>query len=82
MENKKIKIEIEKREEARKIIKEIENFGVTENQKFDILFGIASSLENVKALQEITKIIKKFKFNINIDQEESTIEKRNNKIIT
>ena len=67
--------DIKKKEEARKIVKEIENFGIDESQKIDIMFGIAMTLENVEALQEITKIIKKFKFNINKENLESNLNK-------
>ena len=39
------------------------------------MFGIAMTLENVNALQEITKIIKKFKFNINKEDLEDNLNK-------
>ena len=74
--------DIEKKKESRAIIKEIENFGIDEGQKIDIIFGIAMTLENITALQEITKTVKKFKFNINKEELEDNLNNKGKTILT
>lgn len=75
-------IELEKaakrKEESRKIVKEIINFGVKEQQKYDIIFNLALTLESNDALKEITAVIKKYMTTINTEAEEGNI---NNKLI-
>ena len=75
-------IELEKsakrKEEARQIVKEIINFGVKEQQKYDIIFNLALTLESNNALKEITTVIKKYMTTINTEAEEGNI---NNKLI-
>jgi RAB protein geranylgeranyltransferase component A len=75
-------IELEKsakqKEESRKIVKEIINFGVKEQQKYDIIFNLALTLESNNALKEITTVIKKYMSTINTETEEGNI---NNKLI-
>jgi len=74
--------DIEKKKESRLIVKEIENFGIDESQKIDIILGIAMTLENVTALQEIAKIVKKFKFNINKEEFEDNLNNKDKTILT
>ena len=75
-------IELEKaakrKQESRQIVKEIINFGVKEQQKYDIIFNLALTLENNNALKEITSVIKKYMTTINTESEEGNI---NNKLI-
>ena len=75
-------IELEKKakrkEESRQIVKEIINFGIKEDQKYDIMFNLALTLENNESLKEITTILKKYMTVINSEKEESNI---NNKLI-
>lgn len=77
-------IELEKKakrkEESRKIVQEIINYGVTEEQKYDIMFNLSLTLENNTSLKEITTVLKKFINFINTDEEISNV-KNNNKII-
>ena len=80
-------IELENRakrkKESRQIVKEIINFGVTEEQKYDIMFNLAITLENNTALKSITTELKKFISSINNDQEDNKIISVNkSKIIT
>ncbi len=70
-----------RKEESRKIVKEILDFGVTEDQKFDIIFNIVMSLESREAMQEIAKVIKKYITEINKDREEDIIQTKNKKVI-
>ena len=75
-------IELEKaakrKQESRQIVKEIIDFGVKEQQKYDIIFNLALTLENNNALKEITSVIKKYMTTINTETEEGNI---NNKLI-
>ncbi len=57
------------KQEAREIVVEVLNFGVTEQQKLDIIHGISLSLENNKALKEVTDVIKKYREVINKEEE-------------
>ena len=65
--------------ESRQIVKQIEEFGVSEDQKIDIIYFIAMTLNDNKALKEICEIVKKFKKGINNQSEENSIN--NSKII-
>ena len=56
------------KQKAREIVAEVLKFGVSEQQKFDIIHGIALSLENNDALKEITKVLKKYREVINNDE--------------
>lgn len=58
------------KQESREITKQIIDFGVTEEQKIDIMFNIAMNLESNTAMKEITAVLKKFMEKINIDEEE------------
>jgi hypothetical protein len=46
---------------ARKIVSEIENFGVSERQKYMIIYTIALSLEDVECMRELVGLINEFK---------------------
>lgn len=61
-----------RKQEAREISKKIIDFGVTEDQKIDIMFNLAMTLENNTSMREITSLLKKFieKFN-NEDEEDN-----------
>lgn len=75
-------IELEKKakrkEESRQIVREILKFGIKEDQKYDIMFNLALTLENNESLKEITSALKKYMSTINSEKEESNI---NNKLI-
>lgn len=57
------------KQKAREIVIEILNFGVTEQQKLDVIHGICLSLENNSALKEITEVLKKYRETINKEEE-------------
>lgn len=65
-----------RKQEAREISKKIIDFGVTEDQKIDIMFNLAMTLENNTSMREITSLLKKFieKFN-NEEEEDNNKEK-------
>jgi regulator of RNase E activity RraB len=60
-----------KKEEARKIVLEISNFGVNEDQKYEIIHGIVMTLENNDALKELSSVIKKYKKTFNEEETQS-----------
>ena len=55
---------------SREIVNEILSFGVTEQQKLDIIFNISISLENNAAMKEITLLLKKYRETINNDEDD------------
>ena len=76
----KLDRDIKKRMESRNIVKTILDFGVNENQKIDIMYFLALTLEDNEMLKTITSCLKNFKTNINNDQEDTIIN--NSKILT
>jgi uncharacterized protein YeeX (DUF496 family) len=65
------------RKESRDIAKKILDFGVKEEQKIDIIFNLALTLENNIAMKEITQILKKFREDINSVEEKDNNDKSN-----
>ena len=61
------------RQESRNIVKQILDYGVSEQQKLDIIFEIALNLENNDALKSVTAAIKSFREKINNDEEDDNI---------
>ena len=59
-----------RKQETREITKKIIDFGVTEDQKIDIMFNLAMTLESNIAMKEITSTLKKFIEKFNNDEEE------------
>jgi RAB protein geranylgeranyltransferase component A len=57
------------KQKSREIVQEIINFGVTEQQKYDIIHGICLSLENNDALKNIAETLKKYREVINKEEE-------------
>lgn len=70
-----------RKEESRKIVKEILDFGVTESQKIDIAFSIIMTLESREAMKEMGDVIKKYVTKVNKDREEDMIPNKNKKVI-
>mgnify|MGYP003126840460 FL=1 len=66
-----VKLEKQAREKqkAREIVQEIINFGVTEQQKYDIIHGICLNLENNDALKEIVAALKNYREVINKEEQ-------------
>ena len=59
-----------RKQESRDIAKKIIDFGVTEDQKVDIMFNLAMTLENNTSMKEITSVLKKFIEKFNNEEEE------------
>lgn len=70
-----------RRKEARDISKQILDFGVTEDQKIDIMFNIALTLEDNHAMKDLTSILKNFRKKINKEEDDNIIENKG-KILT
>ncbi len=49
------------KEVSRKIVSEILDFGVNEEQKLDIMYFIALTLINNKSLKDITKVLNEYR---------------------
>ena len=57
--------------ESREIVKEIESFGVTEDQKIDIMYYLSLTLQDNKKMKEITNFLKTYKENLSDSNNES-----------
>ena len=56
-------------QESRDIVKTIIDYGVNEGHKLDIIYFLSLELENRSALEDITKILKKYRSGIKPDEE-------------
>ena len=73
---------VSQKEISRSIVKEIESFGITEDQKIDILYFLSLTIQDNTKMKEICDFLKKFKNNINITEIENNINKETkNKLI-
>lgn len=66
--------------ESRQIAKEILDFGVNEDQKIDIMYLIAVSIQDNKNMKEITSFLSTYQTKINEDEKHNKVN--NNKILT
>lgn len=64
-----------RKQESREICKRILDFGVTEDQKIDIMFNLAMTIENNNTMKEITDVLKKYLDNINNEKQEDNNNK-------
>ena len=69
------------KQKSREIVKEILNFGVSEQQKLDIINGIVISLENNQALKDLSEVLKNYREIINKEEDADNNKKDKNKII-
>jgi len=67
------------KQKSREIVQEIINFGVTEQQKYDVMHDICLSLENNEALKNIIAVLKKYRESINKEEETDNNINDNNK---
>jgi len=72
---------LKEKKEARNIVKEILNFGVSETQKYEILFNLCLTLENNLAMKNISKVLKNYIDSINNDTDENSVNTQQNKKI-
>ncbi len=66
--------------ESRQIAKEILNFGVSEDQKIDIMYFIAMSFQDNEKMKKITSFLSSYQTKIN--NEESQNKVKSKKILT
>lgn len=66
---------------ARDIVQEVLRFGVNEQQKLEIIGGIILSLENNEAMKELTATLKKYKEDINKEEETDNNQNKQSKIL-
>ena len=66
------------KQKSREIVSEIINFGVTEQQKLDIIFNLSLTLESNQMMKDINEILKKYRETINKDENtDNNISDRN-----
>ena len=70
--------EAKRKQESRDIVKSIIDFGVTENQKIDIMYFLSLTLNDNATMKNIANFLKNHKSYINNSCDESNIK---NKII-
>jgi hypothetical protein len=76
MSNVILEKEVKLKQQSREISKTILDFGVTDSQKYDIMFLLALTLENHNEVQEVTSFLKKFKKTINNESEDTKIDNK------
>tara|TARA_B100000212_G_C27261484_1_gene484726 strand:+ start:452 stop:709 length:258 start_codon:yes stop_codon:yes gene_type:complete len=70
------------KQKSREIVAEILKFGVSEQQKLDIIHGICLSLENNEILKDIALTLKKYREVINKEEEtDNNVDDNKPKII-
>ncbi len=69
------------KQKSRDIVKEILDFGVSEQQKLDIINGIVISLEDNQALKDLSEVLKNYREIINKEEDTDNNKKDKNKII-
>ena len=80
MEDGKVSLDVlNKKQEARKICKTILEFGVTDDQKIEIMSNLALSLENNEIMKDVVNFLKKFGRNFNEEENNINIDKDSNK---
>ena len=68
------------KQQYRDIVKEIENFGVTEEQKIDIMYFLAMNLNDNKKMKSICNFLENYINKINNEADNKNIQ-QNKKII-
>ena len=67
------------KQQSREIVKTVIDFGVTDQQKLDIIYGLSLNLENNDAMKEITELLKKYREVINKDEDADNNKEDNDK---
>ena len=76
--NKQVRL----KQESRDIVKEVLDFGITEEQKLDIMYFITLTLENNDALKDVTSVLKKYRSTINNEKDDNNFISNKSKILT
>lgn len=69
---------INHKKESREIAKKILDFGVTDQQKIDIMINLALSLEDHEKVREIVNFLKKFSIVFNLEEKDAKIDNEGN----
>ena len=56
------------KQQSREIVQKIIEFGVTEQQKLDVIFNLSLTLENNAAMKDMAEILKKYREVINKEE--------------
>ena len=78
---KKIEKVALQKEESRAIVKKIIEFGVTEEQKIDIMYFLAMNLNDNQKMKDICLFLNNFTNRINNEEEDNKIKQPDKKII-
>ena len=70
---KKIEKIAKQKVQSREIVKEIINFGVTEDQKIDIIYYLSLTLEDNEKMKNICNSVKKYMTEINKEKSDNKI---------
>ena len=68
--------EAKRKQESRDIVKSIIDFGVTEEQKIDIMYFLSLTLNDNSKMKDIANFLKNHKSSINNIEEESNIKNK------
>jgi len=69
----KLKKSIQLRSQSREIVKEILNFGVSDEQKIDIIYFLSMELESNELMKNIAEVLKKYRTKFNDSEEDNNI---------
>mgnify|MGYP007072249973 FL=1 len=80
IDRSKVRI-INSRKKARDIVKEVINFGVSEEEILHIICLFALNLEDIDKMKNISSIVKKYTEDINTDDKEDNIKSKSKIIL-
>jgi hypothetical protein len=80
IDRSKVRI-INSRKKARDIVKEVINFGVSEEEILHIIYLFALNLEDIDKMKNISSIVKKYTEDINTDDKEDNIKSKSKIIL-
>ena len=66
---------VKQKQISRDIVKEIINFGVSDDQKIDIIYILCTHLEYNQLMKELAEVLKKYKKSINNIDESDKFDK-------
>ena len=82
MKKKEAQKYILQRTESRNIVKEIVDYGVTDQQKLDIIYFLSLELENNKLMKDIANLLKNYRTKFNENEEKNIVnDDKPNKLI-
>ena len=76
-----VNISLKGKQESRQIVKEIMNFGISQEQLFDIMFNLSLNIENNNSMKDVSSFLKKYTETFNKEDESDKVIKEDNKKI-